>query len=369
MGLIKARIGDIIQLIDIRNVDLKYSTVYGLDINKSFIPTLANLSNVNLGNYKIVEKGRFVFSGMQTGRDENIRIALYENDEPALISPAYSMFKVRDLNIVLSEYFFMIFLSKEMDRLGWFLSDSSVRANLDWDRFCDIELNLPSIEIQQKYVNIYKAMVANQKAYEKGLDDLKLTCDAYIENLKHATPRKTVGKLLKEVDVRNSDNAISNVQGINVDKMFMPSNLKSSDISKYKVIKKGQFAYSSMQTGRDEVIRIALYSEDEPCVISPAYSVLEITTPEINPEFVMMWFSRKESDRYGWFISDSSVRANLDLSEFYQIKIPVPEISVQNSIIDIYNVYLLRREMNEILKRQIKEICPILIKGSLEETK
>ena len=122
-----------------------------------------------------------------------------------------------------------------------------------------------------------------------------------------------------------------------------------------------------MQTGRDECIRIALYTEDDPIIISPAYLVMEITDDSVLPEYIMMWFSRKESDRLGWFMSDSSIRTNLDLPRFYEIEIPVPEISEQKAIVEIYNSYLTRREINEKLKAQIRDICPILIKGSLEE--
>lgn len=83
----------------------------------------------------------------------------------------------------------------------------------------------------------------------------------------------------------------------------------------------------------------------------------------------MLWFSRAEVDRYGWFISDSSIRSNLDLDRFYEIEIPIPPIEVQNSIADIYKVYTERKEINEKLKERLKNICPILIKGAVEEAK
>ena len=188
-----------------------------------------------------------------------------------------------------------------------------------------------------------------------------------IDQFKKAVSRVTMGDLLKEIDNRNRDEKITNVQGININKVFMNSvaNLDDTDLSKYKVISKGQFAYSAMQTGRDECIRIALYSEKEPCVISPAYSVLEVKSEYVLSEYLMLWFMRKESDRYGWFISDSSIRASLELQRFYEVEIPVPPITTQQCIVDIYNTYIKRREINERLKKQIKEICPILIKGSI----
>ena len=156
MALSRVKVGDLLKVIDEKNVSGFEYPFYGININKEFMPSLANTSNVDRKKYKIIKKNRFVFSGMQTGRDNCIRIGLYSDDKIILVSPAYTTFEITS-QMVTPEYFFMIFNSKEMDRYGAFLSDSSVRANLDWDRFCDIELNLPPLKIQEKYVKIFKA--------------------------------------------------------------------------------------------------------------------------------------------------------------------------------------------------------------------
>lgn len=367
MALSKYRIGQLIKIVDERN-SFDINDFYGININKEFMPTVANTEGLDETNYKIVRKNRFVFSGMQTGRDKCIRISMYMGNKPIIVSPAYTTFEIVD-EYVLPTYFFMIFLSQERDRLGWFYSDGSIRSNLDWDRFCDIQLNIPDLPTQQKYVDIYNALVANQQAYERGLDDLKLTCDALIDNYKHKSTKKTVCDILQEVDVRNVNGTTSNVQGINISKQFMPSvaNTNGVDLSKYKLVFKGQFAFSGMQTGRDECIRIALFDKEEPIIISPAYSVLQLKDNDVIAEYVMMWFSRNEVDRLGCFMSDASIRTNLDMERFYEIEIPVPEMKIQKAIVDIYNSYKVRRSINEKLKSQIKNICSILIKGSLEE--
>lgn len=200
---------------------------------------------------------------------------------------------------------------------------------------------------------------------------MELTCETLIDDYKHKAPKISVGDILHEVDNRNTDNSIADVQGINITKQFMPSvaNTTGVDLSKYKVVQKGQFAFSGMQTGRDECIRIALFHEDTPIIISPAYSVFEMKRADILAEYVMMWFSRKEVDRLGWFMSDASIRTNLDMERFYEIKIPVPALEVQKSIVEIYQIYNSRKEINEKLKTQIKDLCPILIKGSIEEAR
>lgn len=366
MGLSKHRIGQLIKVVDERNC-FEITDFYG--INKEFMPTVANTEGLDETSYKVVRKNRFVFSGMQTGRDECIRISMYTKDNSIIISPAYTTFEIIAEEIVLPSYFFMIFMSRERDRLGWFYSDGSIRSNLDWDRFCDMELNLPDIPTQQKYVDVYKAMVANQQAYERGLEDLKVALDSQVDKIKHSASRMRVGNILDEVDNRNSEGVIKNVQGINISKQFMPSvaDINGVDLRKYKVVQKGQLAFSGMQTGRDECIRIALHDTEQPIIISPAYSVFEVKSEAVIPEYVMIWFSRNESDRRGWFMSDSSVRSNLDLERFYEIQIPIPDKKLQEAVVTFYEVYITRKRINEQLKTQIKNICPILIRGSLEE--
>lgn len=368
MGLSKHRIGQLIKVVDERNC-FEITDFYGININKEFMPTVANTEGLDETSYKVVRKNRFVFSGMQTGRDECIRISMYTKDNPIIISPAYTTFEIIAEEIVFPSYFFMIFLSRERDRLGWFYSDGSIRSNLDWDRFCDMELNLPDIPTQQKYVDVYKAMVANQQAYERGLEDLKVALDSQVDKIKHSAPRMRIGNILDEVDNRNSEGVIKNVQGINISKQFMPSvaDINGVDLRKYKVVQKGQLAFSGMQTGRDECIRIALHDTEQPIIISPAYTVFEVKEETVIPEYVMIWFSRNESDRRGWFMSDSSVRSNLDLERFYEIQIPIPDKKLQEAVVTFYEVYITRKRINEQLKAQIKDICPILIRGSLEE--
>lgn len=370
MGLTKYKIGQLVTVVDERN-NFGIRDFYGININKEFMPTVANTEGLDEAKYKVVRKNRFVYSGMQTGRDECIRISMYNNDTSILISPAYTTFEVTATDVVLPIYFFMKFLSREKDRYGAFCSDGSIRSNLDWEVFCDIELELPSLLIQKKYVDVYNAMFINQQSYERGLEDLKLSFEALIDEYKHKANKKTVGLILKEIDCRNTDGSITDVQGINITKQFMPSiaNTNGVDISKYKVVNKGQFVFSGMQTGRDECIRIALFDKDEPIIISPAYAVLEVIDDNVFAEYVMMWFTRKEVDRLGWFMSDGSIRTNLDMDRFYEIEIPVPDLDVQKLIVEIYNAYNVRRDINEKLKAQIKDICPILIKGSIEESK
>lgn len=163
MGLNKYKLGELISVCDERNT-LGLRNFFGLNINKEFMPTVANTDGLDESKYKIVRNKRFVFSGMQTGRDECIRISMYTGDDPIIVSPAYTTFEVSREDVVLPEYFFMIFLSKEKDRFGAFCSDGSIRSNLDWERFIDFDIFLPSIEKQRKYADVFLALKRNLDA-------------------------------------------------------------------------------------------------------------------------------------------------------------------------------------------------------------
>jgi type I restriction enzyme S subunit len=363
------RLGDYIQLVDVRNRDLVVTHLLGININKQFMPSVANVSETDLTKYKIIHEGQFAYSAMQVGRDETVRVALFNYDEPAIISPAYLVFEVKDEKEIFPEYLMMWFQRPESDRYGWFISDSSVRASLEWERFCDIQIPLPGIEEQRRYVVLYKALQKNQQAYEKSLDNLQLTCDTFLESLKENPSKEPIGQYINLIDNKNVGATLDHLLGINVLKEFMPSkaNVGSTDLSKYKVIRKREFAYSAMQVGRDETVRVALYTEEEPAIISPAYLTFEVNSKNrVLPEFFMIWFRRPEFNRLGWFLSDSSVRASLEWDRFCDIKVPIPSIEVQESIVAIHHTLETRKRLNNELKTQIQNLCPILMRGVVE---
>lgn len=367
MALSKYRIGQLIKIVDERN-SFDINDFYGININKEFMPTVANTEGLDETNYKIVRKNRFVFSGMQTGRDKCIRISMYMGNEPIIVSPAYTTFEIVD-EYILPTYFFMIFLSQERDRLGWFYSDGSIRSNLDWDRFCDIQLNIPDLPTQQKYVDVYNAMLANQQSYERGLDDLKLTCDAYIEELRRNLPCEPIGKYIFQKSNKNNNKAIDFVMGISTKKEFREaqSRVNRNELGNYKIVSPGNLAFVPT-TDTWKVLAFALNTFERDLVVSPIYEVFRVDTEKLIPEYLAMWLSRQEFDRYARFYSWGSARENFTFADMGNVQIPIPSVAIQKSIVNIYTVYKERKGINEKLKSQIKDICPILIKGSLEET-
>lgn len=183
----KERIGDLIRVTDSRNYANKQIMVCGINKSKSFMPTIADMNGVDISKYKLVNKGEFAFSGMQTGRDKCIRIALYEGDNPILISPAYTTFKIKEgmEEKVLPEYILLFFKRPEMDRYGWFISDSSVRANLDWTRFTAIKIPLPPIEAQRSIANIYRCAEEAKRIAEEADRLSREICPALMQHIIH----------------------------------------------------------------------------------------------------------------------------------------------------------------------------------------
>ncbi len=371
MGLSKYKIGDLVKIIDERDT-YGIRDFFGININKEFMPTVANTDGIDEKKYKVVRKNRFVYSGMQTGRDECIRISMYTKDNPIIVSPAYTTFEVIATDKIIPLYFFMLFLSKEKDRLGWFYSDSSIRANLDWDVFCDIELNLPPLPIQQKYVDIYRALLANQRAYERGLEDLKITFEGYLAQLRHSHKLKEIGNYIELTEDRNESMqyGVDSVRGISIEKKFMKTKADMAGISlkPYYVVKPYEFAYITVTSRNGEKISLAINDSNETFICSSSYVVFRVKTQQkLLPQYLMLYFSRMEFNRYSRFHSWGSARETFDWSEMCDVKIPIPNITVQKSIADIYSAYIKRKRISDRLKEQIQDLCPILVRGSLEE--
>lgn len=362
------RLGDYIQLVDNRNKDLKVTNLLGINITKNFMSSVANVSGTDLSKYKIIQKGQFAYSAMQVGRDETIRLALYTDDEPAIISPAYLVIESKDENELIPEYMMMWFQRPESDRYGWFISDSSVRASLDWERFCEIEIPIPDINEQRKYVALYKGLLTNQKVYENSLEDLQLICDTYIEDLIKKEEPKLLGNYIEKLDERNEDDAIDAVIGISERKEFRePSGkVNKKNLTRHFIVRKDQFAYIP-RMNPFKPLAVALSHFNYPVVVSPSYVAFKVNKPEILlPEFLFLFLKRDEFDRYAAFHAWSSTRDTFDWPDMCDVKLPIPSIEKQEAIVTIYHTLETRKRINEQLKESIKPLCPVLMKGVVE---
>ena len=341
--------------------------VSGVNKEKEFFEPSHQVGE-DTSKYQIVPPRHFACNLMHVGRDRVLPIAYNHSEYEKVVSPAYTVFSLKESCGVLDDYLFIMLKCEEQDRYFWFHADASVRDGMSWNDFCDVEITVPDIPTQQKYVDIYKAMVANQQSYERGLEDLKLVCDGYIEDLRRNMECEEIGIYISEINERNSLLQIDNVQGVNSSSNFVETKADTTglDFRNYKIVKTRQFAYNP---SRINLGSIALLSGDN-CIVSPMYIVFEISdTDKLLPEYLMLWFGRREFQRSTFFFATGSVRDTFNFDLMKEVKIPIPDIGTQKAIAEIYNVYIMRKNINEQLKAQIKDICPILIRGSLEEGK
>ena len=363
------RLGDYIQKVNNRNKDLAVSNLLGVNIFKNFMPSVANQSGLDLSKYKVIQKGQFATNLMHVNRDEVLPVALFTEDEPALVSPAYITFEVIDENELLPEFLMMEFQRPEFDRKAWTYCDSSVRGGLEWDRLCDMEIPIPDITEQRKYVALYKGLLTNQKTYENSLEDLQLICDTYIEDLIKKEPLKRLGGYIQQSDERNRDLQVSFLQGVSTSKVLIETKANTSGVnfSNYKVVRTGEFVYVADTSRRGDKIALAMNSS-KPCIVSAIYTVFKVIKPEeLLPEYLYLYFQRTEFDRYARFNSWGSARETFDWADMCDVKLPIPSIEKQEAIATIYHTLETRKRINEQLKESIKPLCPVLMKGVVEK--
>ena len=180
---------------------------------------------------------------------------------------------------------------------------------------------------------------------------------------------RKLGDYIQPVDVRNSDLKVSHLLGLSIDKCFIESiaNTIGTDFRPYKIVKKGQFAYGPVTSRNGEKITIALLEEPE-CIISSSYAVFEITdTSKLLPEYLMLWFSRPEFDRYARYKSHGSVREIFDWDEMCRVELPVPDIKEQQKIVDTYNAITNRIQIKQKINENLEKTAQAIYRKNTKE--
>ena len=360
-GAPMVKLGELLEVADEYNSNGLKLQFFGVNKDKQFMPTIANTEGLNPTKYKIIRKNIFVFSGMQTGRDMCIRFALYTDDNPVLLSPAYTLLRVKDESIIIPEYLFIYFLSSERDRLGAFYSDASVRANLELYRFFQIEIPLPAIEVQREYVAAYRSLQQLAEQNEALAAPLQEAIQNYIISSIHKYELHPVGKFIEFCREKNSDKEICLEQGVNINKEFITPQRSNSDLSSRIKVRNGQFVYCTQLN--NENVAIA-YRNGPDCVVSPVYAVFQIAN-EYNdillPEFLFMNLIRKEFGRFVYWSSVGSAYEFLRQENLCEWKIPLPPIEVQRSIVALYNCAEEARAIAKEAREQLKILAPAMV--------
>lgn len=369
MALTKYKLGELIKPCELKNDELKYDIpdVKGISIQKIFIETKANMEGVSLKPYYLVQPDDFAYVTVTSRNGEKITLAHNTTDKTYIVSSSYIVFRVNRTDLLLSDYLFMYFNRAEFDRYSRFNSWGSARETFSWEDMCDMDIELPSIEIQQKYVDVYNAMLANQQSYERGLDDLKNVCISSIENLKKEYCKQSILPYLVERKNLNSDMRYKELVGVGNEGFIKPRGARTEDtFYKCNIFYPRDFVYNPSVISKGAIAFNNKY--DVPKICTEEYIVFYVKDENmLLSEYLFLWLRREDTGRYLDFYYMDSVRNRVYFENLNAIQIPIPEISIQQSVSNLYNVYYARKEINEKLKSQIKNICPILIKGSLEE--
>lgn len=376
MGLSKCKLGKYIELREITNADYSFDieSVRGVNNLKQLMPTKADLNGRDLSKFQIVYPDEFVFNHRTSRNGSKFSIAYNDSNKPVICTEDYVVFRIREeARTELSpEWLYMFFNRAEFDRYVIINSWGSSTEFYNWEDLCEVEVELPLLCVQQKYVDIYNSMVANQQAYERGLEDLKLTCDGYIEELRRKMPCEKVEKYIELANLtnENSQYGINDVRGVSIEKKLIrtKADMEGVNLNPYLLIRPNEFAFVPVTSRNGQKISIAINDSDKTYICSSSYIVFRSKdAEELFPQYLMLFLSRNEFNRYARFNSWGSAREIFSWADMCDVQIPIPGIAVQKSIAEIYTVYNNRKKINEQLKAQIKDICPILIRGSLEE--
>lgn len=337
-------LGNHIRLIDTRNRESITDRVLGINIDKFFMPSVANVIGTDLSKYKLITKGKFACNPMHVGRDERLPVALYDEEKPAIVSPAYFMFEVIDNSILNEDYLMMWFRRPEFDRICWLHTDGSVRGGITWDDICRLELPIPPIENQLEIVNSYKEITERIALKQKINDNLAATIQTIFLSCKQSDTFKMylpLNELVKTVNFRNKDNVygIDDLMGVSLTKEFIksPANTISLDVSNYKIVKPFQFACNLMHVGRDKKVAVGMLTDADNVIISPAFTVFEIINNNvILPEVLVSWFSQSFFDNEVSYLASEGIRDGIKWDTFAQIPIFIPEFEIQTKIQNIY---------------------------------
>lgn len=373
MAMKKYKLGGLIELVVETNSDELFgpNDVRGISNLKEMMSTKADLNGRDLSKFQIVQPGTFVFNHRTSRNGSKFSITYNYDSVPHIFTEDYVVFRIKKdcENILLKEWLYMYFCRAEFDRYVITNSWGSSTEFYNWEDLCDIDITLPSIEQQRKYVDVYLALQSNLAVYQSKADELKLVCDGYIEELRRKMKCERIGTYIVESNVKNSDNKIKEVRSVSVTKEFKLTNAKvnKNELSNYLVVRPKEIAFVQT-TGNEKVLAFAYNDYDYPVVVSSVDKVFGSKDENVlDLQYLSLFLSRKEFDRYARFNSWGSAREVFTMDDMNDVEIPIPDIKVQRQIVNIHKCYIERQRLADALKEQLKNICPVLIRGSLTE--
>lgn len=374
MALTKYKLGELIELLDERNSEGIFGVddVRGINNLKEMMTSKADLNGRDLTKFQIVRPGNFVFNHRTSRNGSKFSITYNYDSLPHIFTEDYVVFHVKDecSHIILKEWLYLYFCRPEFDRYVITNSWGSSTEFFNWIDLCDIVITLPDIEQQRKFVDVYLALQNNLAGYQSKVDELKTVCDGYIEELrrkyKEDNPDKMVriGDYIIKRNEKNDNGEIQLEQGINIQKQFITPQRSNSNLFGRKIVRKGDIAYCTQLNNSNVAVA---YRDGDDCVVSSVYDIIYVKDESILlPKYLMLWLIRPEFGRYVYTRSTGSAYEFLSYDDLADYRIPLPDLSIQQAIVNIYNCTIERQRIAAQLKEQLNRLCPVLIKGSLQ---
>ena len=362
------RLGDYIEPCDERNSEGKYTLddVRGISIQKNLILTKADMKDVSLSPYKLLKPREFSYVTVTSRNGGKISLAINDTNETYIVSSSYINYKCKDYNTLLPEYLFLLLSRGEFDRYSRFNSWGSARETFDWSEMCRIEIPLPSIEVQKELVATYNGLKSIADQNEALIEPLTKACEAMVVDCKNKYPEVTLGEYIEECDERNSGGkyTLNDVRGISIQKnlILTKADMKDVSLSPYKLLKPREFSYVTVTSRNGGKISLAINDTNETYIVSSSY--VNYKCKDYNtllPEYLFLLLSRGEFDRYSRFNSWGSARETFDWSELCRVKIPLPPLEVQQSVVSLYTCLEEAKKIASEAREQLKTICPALV--------
>lgn len=356
------RLGDYISPRNERNSDLRYGVelIEGVNSDGEFQPTKAITDGIDLKPYKAVWPGDIVYNPSRL----NIGSLAYREQGMCIVSHLYQVFYVKDKykEKLLPEYLLIWFKREEFSRIVDYYNYGSQRAEFNLKKLGELTIPLPSIEEQQKVVNVWKACREIKKQNEAKAVPLMQLCQSYIQELKHKYPAQEIGPYIEECNERNYTLQSKNVRGVSTEKEFRvpQSRVDFDKLDNYKVVYKDQFVFVPT-TDTWRCLAICLNKETIPIIVSPIYCVFSVNGNYIIPEYFHLYCRRKEIDRYARFHSWGSARENFNFSDMQRMAIPLPPLDIQCAIVNIYKCANEAKQIAAEADRLSHEVCPALL--------
>ena len=358
------RLGDYIEPSDKRNSLLAYGLEYvrGISNAKQIMNTKADVTCDVIHKFYIVAPGEFIYNPRTTRMGDKVGLGYNDTNESLLFSFNNIAFRIKADNRskILSGYLYLYFNRDEFDRYAIKHSWGSATELFTFDEMCNMLIPLPDIKVQQELVDTYNGLKALAEQNEALIEPLSKACEAFIVDCKTKYPEVELGEYIEEGSEKNRNYRYNadDARGVYCDGTFgdTKANLTGSDLAGYKVVNTNEFAYSN----RINIGSIAL-NYGPSVIISPSYTVFKIKSDKITPKYLFLLFRRKEFLRSTLFYAIGTIKDEFSYERMEEVKIPLPPIEVQCSIVNLYNCLEEAKKIASEARERLKTLCPALV--------